>query len=183
MKDSNLSFLSYFIFRHNLLEVQRTFFFFFFFFFIRVPDSFSEVDFFQALEIVVNRLNAFFIEPKFLFSQKSFEVREVIQIQRSQIRWIGWMQKQIKAINFYWATRLEWTGAFPAKNSVWISDEFRTNISALVWNLSVICLESALFHPILIRANILGPKSFPYLFGSCPKSRTRYYFWWSWIWN
>ena len=33
------------------------------------------------------------------------------------------------------------------------------SISALVWNLSVICLELVLFHPISIRTNILGAKS------------------------
>ena len=53
-----------------------------------------------------------------------------------------------------------------AKNFGSISDEFRTNISTLVWNLSVICLELVLFHPISIHTNILGPKSIR----TCPKA-------------
>ena len=47
-----------------------------------------------------------------------------------------------------------------------ISDEFRIILSVLVWNLSVICLESVLCHPIYIRKNILGPKSIR----TCPKA-------------
>ena len=52
------------------------------------------------------------------------------------------------------------------KHSEYNSDEFLTNIFARVCNLSVICLESVLFHPTSIPKNILDPKSIR----TCPEA-------------
>ena len=43
--------------------------------FLQVPDSFPEVVFFKALEIVVDRLNGFFIVHKFFYRKKVFGFR------------------------------------------------------------------------------------------------------------
>ena len=53
--------------------------------FLQVRNLFSGVVFFNTLEIVVDRLDGFFIAHKFVSSQKSFEFSEQMKVWRKML--------------------------------------------------------------------------------------------------
>ena len=68
--------------------------------FRQVPNSFPEVICFKALEIVIDRLDSFFIASTFLSEQKSFEFGNTLELRKAQfdqflLKDTAWIDKRI----------------------------------------------------------------------------------------